>query len=676
MDDQTSRPGVASGRLTRRAPALLAGVSGCLFVVVWTSPVGPKVPPFLDAPGNFEIAGTRWWYVAVPVVATAAGLGALRWWPYLLVVAGLLAVPGVLAETMGVFSPPAVDVVATAGYPLAIIGVLASAQGLGRGLAAWAAVVTGLYAGAHLLGSAFVGAGWLLANPSVPTVHAALTALGLAGVLPAAWRLRRGDGGAIGLAAPAGWSWRRARPIVAGALAASLAIPLSFLTVDRLADLLGVPSRALQLREFAVLGMIGVVTLVAASLAASVAGAWSLAGALTVATAWVAVAAPMILAVRALAFLEHLRWTGVLAGVAVGAVAAGSRWRTPLAGALAVLAASTLIIAYAATSGHPEKLAEQRTAVPALLLLVAISAAATSVTAATAPVLASRGTLPAAAGPVAVALAGAGLQTVEVTYLRDGSPVGSYLNSVYHLPTSAILLLVAGAAAGGLGLARQFTARRAERRQAEEIQREAAAAERDRLARPIHDGVLQVLALVQRHGTGLGEHERQLATLAAEQEVALRTLLSGEAATGDARQAGAARRRPTEDLRASLRPLGSPDIEVVVPAEPVALPARAVAELTAAVRAALDNVRQHAGHGARAWVLVEDEGEAVRVTVRDNGAGFSPDRLAEAAAAGRLGVAQSMRGRITDLGGSTTIHSHPGEGTEVEFWVPRGGNNG
>jgi signal transduction histidine kinase len=30
-----------------------------------------------------------------------------------------------------------------------------------------------------------------------------------------------------------------------------------------------------------------------------------------------------------------------------------------------------------------------------------------------------------------------------------------------------------------------------------------------------------------------------------------------------------------------------------------------------------------------------------------------------------------MRGRVADLGGTTTIHSRPGEGTEVEFWVPR-----
>jgi signal transduction histidine kinase len=36
-----------------------------------------------------------------------------------------------------------------------------------------------------------------------------------------------------------------------------------------------------------------------------------------------------------------------------------------------------------------------------------------------------------------------------------------------------------------------------------------------------------------------------------------------------------------------------------------------------------------------------------------------------------LGVEQSMRGRIRDLGGTTTINGRPGEGTEVEFWISR-----
>ncbi len=101
------------------------------------------------------------------------------------------------------------------------------------------------------------------------------------------------------------------------------------------------------------------------------------------------------------------------------------------------------------------------------------------------------------------------------------------------------------------------------------------------------------------------------------------------------------------------------------------LPSGITAEVVAAVRAAVDNVRKHADTDAQAWIFLEDERDGVRVTVRDNGIGFPPERPAEAAKAGRLGIAQSMRGRIADCGGTTTIHSRPGAGTEVEFWVPR-----
>ena len=44
-------------------------------------------------------------------------------------------------------------------------------------------------------------------------------------------------------------------------------------------------------------------------------------------------------------------------------------------------------------------------------------------------------------------------------------------------------------------------------------------------------------------------------------------------------------------------------------------------------------------------------------------------RLEEAAGQGRLGVSQSIRGRVADLGGTTTLDTGPW-GTEWEFVVP------
>jgi signal transduction histidine kinase len=222
-----------------------------------------------------------------------------------------------------------------------------------------------------------------------------------------------------------------------------------------------------------------------------------------------------------------------------------------------------------------------------------------------------------------------------------------------------VLLLLAGGVGGYV--ARLAVA--AERRLAEAVRLAAAARERERLARGIHDGVLQVLALVRRRGTELGGAAGELAVLAGEQETALRTLITTPppAVPGE-----------VVDLRGLVGVRRSAAVIVSGPAEPVLLPGDVAAELAAAVAAALDNV---AGHGGgRAWVLVEDLGGEVAVSVRDEGPGIAPGRLEQAEADGRLGVASSMRGRISDLGGTMSVHTVPGEGTEVEFRVPRGGH--
>jgi signal transduction histidine kinase len=220
--------------------------------------------------------------------------------------------------------------------------------------------------------------------------------------------------------------------------------------------------------------------------------------------------------------------------------------------------------------------------------------------------------------------------------------------------TAPILMLLAAVAVGHVAR----LAGRAEERLHRAVELEAATRERERLARGIHDSVLQVLALVQRRGTELGGDAAELGRLAGEQEVALRALVSGAppvAGTGPV------------DLRAALARYASGSVTLATPATPVTVDRRFADEVTAAVGSALDNVRHHAGTGARAWVLVEDDAGTLTVSVRDDGAGFGPDRLAEAAAAGRLGVAQSILGRVRDLGGTVTITSTPGHGTEVEM---------
>jgi signal transduction histidine kinase len=213
---------------------------------------------------------------------------------------------------------------------------------------------------------------------------------------------------------------------------------------------------------------------------------------------------------------------------------------------------------------------------------------------------------------------------------------------------SAVLLILLGTVVGYL----VELARRAEAAQAEAVRLQAEAAERERLAREVHDGVLQALALVARRSD-----DPQLVELATGQEQALRRLVAqpGVLPTGEA------------DLRGLLP--ARPGVEVAAPASPVTLPAAVAAQLAAAVGAAVDNALQHGG--STAWLLVEDLGASVAVSVRDDGPGIPAGRLEQAAAGGRLGVASSIRGRVEDLGGTVAWESTPGQGTEVEIVVPR-----
>ncbi|MET7456674.1 DUF5931 domain-containing protein [Streptomyces sp. NPDC005574] len=225
-------------------------------------------------------------------------------------------------------------------------------------------------------------------------------------------------------------------------------------------------------------------------------------------------------------------------------------------------------------------------------------------------------------------------------------------------------------------------ARASERTLARALEIEAATRERERLARDIHDGVLQVLAMVQRRGVVLGGEAAELGRMAGEQEVALRTLVSGGlvplSRVSRDPALGAVVRTVEEpdddgplDLRLLLAPYAAARVSLAEPGAPVPLPPAAARELAAAVGAALDNVRAHAGEQARAWILVEDEPDSVVVTVRDDGPGIPEGRLAQAEGEGRLGVALSIRGRLRDLGGSAELISVPGQGTEVELTVPK-----
>lgn len=282
--------------------------------------------------------------------------------------------------------------------------------------------------------------------------------------------------------------------------------------------------------------------------------------------------------------------------------------------------------------------------------------------------------LAAGESPITVLWLGGPVLVWAVAYGRRGGlcagAVIALYNFLIHTPHSAYtlsqlsfapsLLLLTGAALGYLSRLAVLAQEAIERG----TRLQAAAHERDRLARDIHDSVLQVLARVQRQGLAAGGEAAELGRLAGEQEAALRALVGIGAA--DPEPAAGIR-----DIRVLITMLAGATVNVAAPATPVLLPATAAEELVLALRAALDNVARHCPPETRVWILIEDEPASVTVSLRDDGPGFAPGRLEKAAEAGRLGVAQSILGRIRELGGTARVDSVPGQGTEVELRVPR-----
>jgi signal transduction histidine kinase len=179
--------------------------------------------------------------------------------------------------------------------------------------------------------------------------------------------------------------------------------------------------------------------------------------------------------------------------------------------------------------------------------------------------------------------------------------------------------------------------------------------EKAEIAAHLHDGVLQTLALIQ-HRAG---DNREVASLARRQERELREWLYGPPANAETTLAGALNR----DLAGIEDDQGVPVELVLVGDVPLDGQARA---LVAAVHEAATNAARHSGAG-RVDVYVEVEDDLLAGYVRDRGRGFD----GAAVPADRRGIADSIVGRVRRAGGTATVRSHTGGGTEVALSVPR-----
>ena len=193
---------------------------------------------------------------------------------------------------------------------------------------------------------------------------------------------------------------------------------------------------------------------------------------------------------------------------------------------------------------------------------------------------------------------------------------------------------------------------------------------RDELARELHDGVLQTLAIIQRRSD-----DGRLVALARDQENSLRAFLSDRRVLASAVDT---RSQAVEvDVEPALRQVAAYNeqryplsVEVIVATDCPPIPAETVAALAGAVGEAVTNSSKHGG-ADRVTVYAEpadhhhSAAPGIFVSVKDNGAGFAADEVQEG-----LGLSKSIRARIEDVGGSVDVTARPGRGAEVTLRVP------
>ena len=178
--------------------------------------------------------------------------------------------------------------------------------------------------------------------------------------------------------------------------------------------------------------------------------------------------------------------------------------------------------------------------------------------------------------------------------------------------------------------------------------------ERADVASRVHDSVLQTLVLIQRHAA----EPRRVASLARRQERELRGWLYADQPLGDdgtslvaALTAAAADVEELHGVRVEIASSGdaSPDTALVLAARE--------AMTNAAKFAGVEEIDVYAD-------VAEDE---IAVFVRDRGVGFDPAGVPD----DRQGIRESIKGRLERAGGTATITSRPGGGSEVELRLPR-----
>ena len=197
-------------------------------------------------------------------------------------------------------------------------------------------------------------------------------------------------------------------------------------------------------------------------------------------------------------------------------------------------------------------------------------------------------------------------------------------------------------------------------------------AERDRIARELHDSLAQVLGVIHLQLRSLETRAKDEASLALADELSSLAETADEAYR-DVREAILGLRetvREDDGLEGSLREYlrkysRQTGISTNLACEGDtrrALTPRSEVQLLRVVQEALTNTRKHA-EASRVTVRIDCTGPGTTLVIEDDGVGFDPG-LVTSSMEGGFGLA-SMRERVDQIGGTLTVHTAPNAGTRV-----------
>jgi signal transduction histidine kinase len=245
-------------------------------------------------------------------------------------------------------------------------------------------------------------------------------------------------------------------------------------------------------------------------------------------------------------------------------------------------------------------------------------------------------------------------------FYLDTSVAGGSGDPAIALQDSIYVFLLGGAVSSLIRLTRDG-ARRADEANSiaiesavEQAQTDAAERERQRIDALVHDRVLNTLLVA---ANAKSEQEQQaVATMAVDAIASLESAVSDQEYESRVTTLGLYRSLRKAAFRASQ------DIEVeILSAGLEEIPAEIAQTITEAALQAMDNAVRHSKAGRIQLSLGSPTLAGLVVEVKDNGTGFTPERLPK----DRLGISTSIKARMELIGGEAQVSSSPGNGTTV-----------